>query len=340
MKDLAHPASSKQSRPGSLESGALSALSPRVREVSPLWPRVGFLKRLRVYLAAMYPVPPRLLSAVLIYLSSAAILSQIHGIRPQRFSVFTLLGIWSVFAVMLMLRLMDELKDQEVDRQHFSDRPLPAGHVLATDIRWALAAVMLLLLAPHWIAGKAFWTMVVVLGYALLMFRFFFIPRHLRRNLPLTLATHNPVVPIVLFHLVTLFACSQQMPLQKLDWLLTLLFIAMYWALFLSWEVARKIRVPQEETAYITYSQVLGCRPAVVFLVGLQTLAFGIGLCFFWTLSLSSLFLGLLLFGYIQAAAGDVRFLHHPEPPGIKLHYGQERLMLAVFGGLTMEHWV
>ena len=109
----------------------------------------------------------------------------------------------------LILRLMDELKDRETDRELFSDRPVPSGRVLESDIRASLVTVIVLFIGANLWAGAALWTAVCVLGYALLMFRYFFVPRILRKYLLLNLATHNPVIPILLLYVVVLFSTEQ-----------------------------------------------------------------------------------------------------------------------------------
>lgn len=174
------------------------------RHVVEPWIRPGFLPRLQTYLAEMFPVWRHLFLAALLYLSSAGLLRRIHDLPLGLLRTSTLVGICSVFSLLLMLRLMDELKDKEIDRALFPHRPLPSGQVLEADIRLALGAVIALYLAVNLLISGALWSALGVLGYALLMFRYFGIPRVLRKYLLLNLATHNPIVPIILLHLLVL----------------------------------------------------------------------------------------------------------------------------------------
>ena len=195
------------------------------------------------------------------------------------------MGIVSLFLFGLVLRLMDELKDRDIDQELFSYRPFPSGRVLESDIKVSLLATMALFLLINAWMGIAFLMAVILLGYSLLMFRFFFMPTILRRYLLLALVTHNPVVALTLLYVVAVFAVGQGLPLSGINWPQTLLLIVMFWAMLFAWEVARKIRSPEEENAYVTYSRILGRPGAVLLAGGAQTVSFVIGLYFFKTFS-------------------------------------------------------
>src|SRR6185503_14152168 len=104
-------------------------------------------------------------------------------------------------------RLMDELKDVEVDRALFPTRPLPSGRVTETDIRGALVVVVAVFVGMH-ATTPALVSALAVLAFAVLMFRWFFVPAYLRPRLLPTLVSHQPFVPLVLLHLAVLFASS------------------------------------------------------------------------------------------------------------------------------------
>ncbi|MDH3216799.1 MAG: hypothetical protein OEN01_10970 [Candidatus Krumholzibacteria bacterium] len=301
-------------------------------------PHGGFVSRMRLYLAEMYPIPARLVIAGLLYLGFASLLQRIHHIEASFVSRYTLIGVWSVFSLLLILRLMDELKDLDVDRELFCDRPVPSGRVLETDIVTSLVVVMVLFVAANLSVGPALWVALVVLGYALLMFRYFFIPDILRKYLLLNLATHNPIIPIMFIYVVILFSVEQGLVVRRLAWLYSLLAIALYWAPSFAWEIARKIRASEEETAYVTYSQILGRRGAVLTAGGAQTLALAIGLYLYRTLELSGFFAVILLLGYGIVVWGHARFLLNPNPMTSKLRPFAEGYMFAIFAASLLEH--
>jgi len=301
-------------------------------------PKRGFMKRMSLYLKEMYPLPLGLFSSALLYLSFVTFLRRIHAVWAPIFSYYTVVGIWSVFSLMLILRLMDELKDKEIDRQLFSDRPLPSGKVLESDIWFSLILVIVLYLFANIWVGQTFWMALFVLGYAGLMFRYFFIPNILRRYLLLNVATHNPIIPIMFFYILILFSVEHRMTLRTLNWHYSLLMTAGYWAMFFAWEISRKIRSKEEENTYVTYSQIFGRGGAVLIAAGAQTFAFGIGLYFYWTLYYSKIFLLILVVGYGMTMWGHARFLLNPNPVTSKLKPFAERYILSVLIAYILEH--
>ena len=282
-----------------------------------------------VYFSEMYPIPLRLFSSVLLYISFNVCLRRVHGVEAPLLSLHAFVGIVSVFALMLILRLMDELKDKEIDRELFRDRPLPSGRVLETDISFTLVTVIAMYIIVNMIAGAVVWMAVIVLGYSLLMFKYFFIHEILRKHLLLNLATHTPIIPLNLVYLCFLFSAEHHLHISNLNWPLCLALIGMYWAMFFAWEISRKIRAQEEENAYVTYSQILGRVGAVFVASGAQTIAFLLGLFFSSTLSLPWQFAVLLSAAYGMTMWSHIRFILNPSPVTSKLKPYAERYILS-----------
>ncbi|MBI4527118.1 MAG: hypothetical protein HY695_25255 [Deltaproteobacteria bacterium] len=301
-----------------------------IRTMGPAPWRPGYFRRIRIYLNEMYPLPKRVLFSALAYVSLAALLRRVNRVDAPLSLLVSFIGIWSFFAVMLILRLMDELKDKEIDSRLFPYRPLPSGRILESDIVFSMAAVIIFYLAANLWAGPAFWMALVVLGYCLIMFKHFFIPHILRRSLLLTLATHNPVVPLLLSYALTLFAIGNQLPLADLNWPSSVFVVVMDWAPVFAWEIARKIRSRDEETEYVTYSQIFGRVGSVLIAGGAQTVTFFIGLYFAWTLSLSLAFITLWCAGYLIPIWAYARFIQNPTPATSKLGPYAEAYLLIV----------
>jgi 4-hydroxybenzoate polyprenyltransferase len=295
-----------------------------------------FSKRMKNYFSEMFPLPQRLTMTALLYISFITILGQIHQLRPSFFSYGTMVGIWSIFAMLMILRLMDELKDREVDRELFRDRPLPSGRVSESDILISLAVVGCLYLVANVLAKGLFLMGLVVLGYSILMYNFFFMPRILRKYLLLNLATHNPIFCLMLLHLVILFSIQQGLSLRNIHRFETCLLIGMYWSALFAWEISRKIRSREEENAYVTYSQILGRIGAVFVAWVAQTIAFAIGLYFYYTLQLSPVFLTILTVGYAIVVWSYGRFVVKPNRTTSKLKPFVEIYILSIlFAGCT-----
>jgi hypothetical protein len=239
------------------------------------------VKRIGVYLGEMYPPLPRLVAAGMHFFGIYLLLAAGQGVRPALLGPQALAGWMTFFLFMLFLRVSDELKDVETDQVLFPNRALPSGRVRERDlwVLWggALTAMVSLNLGPAGAAGA----FAVLLGYGLLMFRYFFARRYIAGNLALALITHNPVVPIMNLYAVAVVARMHGLPLVSR---FTAFVVVWFWLPGLLWELSRKIRGPQEETEYITYSKLLGPRAAAAVTAAL--LALHAGLVFWATRSL------------------------------------------------------
>ena len=236
-----------------------------------------YLSRMRGYLREMFPLLIDLAFALLAGAGIAGFLRTVHGGDVSFAAAAVASPAWNIFATLLILRLMDGLKDRDIDRRLFPDRPLPSGRVLESDIRRTLAATIVLYLAANAYAAPVFLAAALVLGYAGLMYWRFFAPARLERSLPLTLATHTPVVPLLLLQAHVAAADRLGIPPGELRWADILPAVAMVWCSILGWELARKIRAPAEETAYVTYSRILGPAGAVAAAAAAQGLAVALG---------------------------------------------------------------
>jgi 4-hydroxybenzoate polyprenyltransferase len=226
---------------------------------------------------------------------------------------------WNVFAMLLILRLMDELKDKEIDRRLFPQRPLPCGRVLESDIRASLGAAITLYLLANVHSAAAFVSASVVLGYALLMFKRFFAAELLRRSLPVTLATHTPIVPLIWLQAFVVAAEGWGIPLPALLWRPIGLYVLMLWLAMLGWELSRKIRSAEEESEYVTYSRLLGRAGAVGVAAATQTASALIGVYFYIRFRFDLLYLVILGAGWLACIWGHARFLRQPSPQTSKL---------------------
>ncbi|HUO63004.1 MAG TPA: UbiA family prenyltransferase [Terriglobales bacterium] len=297
----------------------------------------GYIGRMRGYFAEMLPLPRHLLEAALIYLGIALFARDVHHVQPPLLSRYTVIGVWSVFSVWLILRLMDELKDRDIDRQLFPERPLPAGRVLEADIRLSLVAAIAVYLLASLAAGRAFWTALVVLGYMTLMFRLFFVPDLLRRSLMLSLVTHTPILPLMILQGFAIFAAESGLGLSGLAWSLVVPYVIMVWSVHAAWEFARKIRRPADETDYVTYSSVLGPARAVWLAAATQMVTVTAALYLFVVLRLSWPYLALVVFAFALMAWTYHRFLRTDDPRFRRLRPYAEVFALSVLAAQVGE---
>ena len=222
-----------------------------------------FFTRIRIYLLEMHP--PHNWAASLIFFMSAwngiallyATINQ-ETIVPK---IVPVVGALTIMLMLLLLRIMDELKDLETDRQHFPDRPVPRGDVYPSDLRLLGLFIIGILLILNLSFTRSATLFLVVFGYACLMYKYFFLKALISQNILLALATHNPISYILFLYVAALYrnnAHLQIFPNQVI--LLGVVFLFC----FMSWEIARKIRHPEDETAYQTYSMVLGTKAALL----------------------------------------------------------------------------
>jgi hypothetical protein len=251
------------------------------------------IKRIALYLNEMFPFSSffgSILTAVAVQLTYL----RLFDIRTEKIYLLIIPGLVLTF-VSLLIRIMDEFKDYEDDLTNFPTRPLPSGRVFKKDLLvLALFCVfMIIILSLNSISLLA-WAL-LTLGFTYLMLKWFFIEDIMRKSLPLAFITHHP---IVLFNFVyLLIACMELSPVVTLHKAFSVLPICL---IFTNWEIVRKIRSPEQETAYTTYSKILGPRPAILIALVLQTIFTLTTFAIFAKLGTS--FVVRALFGVIQMA--------------------------------------
>ena len=303
-----------------------------------LLPERGYPGRIRIYFSEMFPIPKMFIGAALLYLSFSLFLARIHGTVVDIISVTNFIGSLSLFMIMLILRLMDEIKDRETDLQLFSHRPLPSGRVREKDITFSLKVVIVLYITVNLFSPWTLWMALAVLAYTFLMFRYFFIPRVLKKHLLLTLATHNPIVPIMLTYVLVLFTAEHGMGPEDLSFSHVCLLVVMYWAMFFAWEISRKIRSAEKEDDYITYSRIFGPFGAVSLALGAQTVTLAAALIFYSAIPMPISFLLIVWAGYLITISGYLRFIARPNHKTSNLGPFAEKYIIMVNAAFIASH--
>lgn len=301
--------------------------------------------RLWVYLREMYPpevyLPFSFAGFFGFYFLAQALAG---GGGPLTVTSRAIAGALTLAAFSLLMRVFDELKDQEADRTLFPDRPLPSGRVRLRDLQGlglALVGGMLALnlaMGPVALAG-----FLVMLLYGLGTFVWFFAEGPHRRSLLLTVATHNPVVVFCNLYVWAVWSADAGVGLAlppPAAWA----GLVMYWMPVLAWEFSRKIKAPEDENAYVTYSRLLGPRPAAAVPFAAISLSAGLAAWFGLTLGLPAPALALGGAAYAAAAFAFVRFFAAVSPANARLKPFAEAfslgLYLALLGGLIARHGV
>jgi 4-hydroxybenzoate polyprenyltransferase len=223
--------------------------------------------RIFTYLSRMFPLQVMGTFAACHFLAVWFALQALDGLAPVRLTWASVRGIATVALFLLLMRLYDELKDADTDIRlgragdpWYRDRPLVTGAVRIEDVkllRWLVTAslVVINLRTGFAWASIAFW---IVLGVTWLSFKWFFWPRMSERLL-VALVTHNPISLLLSGYIVGLFADT--FGAEHLHASVFPLLVGL-WLPIAAWETSRKIRAPEDETTYRTYSRELGWKIA------------------------------------------------------------------------------
>jgi 4-hydroxybenzoate polyprenyltransferase len=232
-------------------------------------PRASRPGRIAFYLTTMFPPAVMLPYGAANFLAIYFGLAALAGERPVVLDARAVAGAATFVLFMLLMRVYDELKDVASDRRlaaagdpRYMSRPIVTGHVQETDLvvlRWVVTALLCGINAPFLASaqGIGFFGM---LGLTWLSFRWFFWPR-IAKSLLLAFVTHNPISLALGGYVVSVFVGAHGAGALT-GWTLPLL--VAYWMPIAAWETSRKIRMPEDETDYETYSKVFGKRAPLV----------------------------------------------------------------------------
>lgn len=287
------------------------------------------IKRLHIYFKERYPIIPRLLLGVIVFLEIHFIILLNQGVTSFHIGVQEFVGAFTVFAFLLWLRVADDLKDFETDKKLFPDRPLPSGRVFKKDIVIACVIVQAIAVALNVIFmwdSIIFFVILYIYGY--LMSKWFFQRAKIQPSLPLALITHNPVQAFVNLYIIGFTLLKYNLP-----WI-TLTNIMALWTLYfpaLIWEVSRKIKAPKDENDYTTYSKLFGYKDATKFVLILTIVDIITNFILVWNLNKISVGVLFLLVSWMTWKF--IQFMKDPEQFAIvdkveRYTYLQESTML------------
>ena len=176
--------------------------------------------------------------------------------EPMRYDLSSLIGALAVLGVFLHLRIFDDHKDYGEDCRYFPDRVLQRGAVTLRDLKLLLALVFgAELLLAAWRGPGALTSVLLVMGFSLLMLKEFFAREWLRRRFLVYASTHMLILPLLAIAIFS-FATGGY-PWQAPGWYW--LYSCVGFCVAFNWEVSRKIRAPEEEIEGVeTYTKRFG----------------------------------------------------------------------------------
>ncbi len=222
------------------------------------------LKRIHIYMKERYPIIPRLILGLIVFLEIHFIILLNEGVTDFNIGIQEFVGAYTVFAFLLWLRIADDLKDFETDKILFPDRPLARGSVYKKDVIIVCAIVELIAVVLNVLYMNNILFFCILYFYGYLMSKWFFQKAKIQPSLPLALVTHNPVQMFVNLYIISFTVIKYDLRAVTLTTCMTL------WTLYfpaLIWEVSRKIKAPKDENDYTTYSKLFGYKKATRFVM-------------------------------------------------------------------------
>ena len=240
------------------------------------------LKRWNIYLKEMYPLGSRILVALIYFFEIYFVLLLNQKVYNFKLSIQEGVGVYTIFSFLLILRIADDFKDYDLDCRLFPHRALPSGRVYKKDLRWLLLLVVgTSTLANIFFMNNRIW-FIFLYTYGLLMSLWFFSKDKLQASLPMALVTHNPVMMILNLYILSFVCNKYQLP--YFTWPFILLAFTMYFP-SLIWEISRKVRAPEDETEYVTYSKLFGYQKVTRFVQMLTLVDIVTNFILLWQLS-------------------------------------------------------
>ncbi|HEX9268744.1 MAG TPA: hypothetical protein VF998_02760 [Candidatus Limnocylindria bacterium] len=222
-------------------------------------------RRFAVYLRERFPPAQYAFAVAIFYFAAVLSAARLAGAPPVTPAV--LAGLATVFLVFLHLRLMDELKDADLDERLYPTRPVPRGLITLGELRAVGGLVILLEVALNiGMPASVLLPFLVALAFTFLMYAEFFAGRRLRANFLVYTLMHMPVLPLLAAYAYATVLAGGPPGLSAPFGL----FLVASYAGGLTLEVARKIHAPRAEPAEAySYSKHLGTRGVSDLLIGL-----------------------------------------------------------------------
>lgn len=176
----------------------------------------------------------------------------------------SLLGWVVVLLVLLHVRIMDEHKDYERDRDVYPDRMLSKGLITLPDLRKIFYFIVLVQLAASIYLGVGqliLWT--AIFAYTLLMLKEFFVPEFLNARTGLYLVTHQLSAPLIFLYGLMLRLDVTGIPAG--EWPMIAVFLIGSTMAMMNYEISRKTWSADREHEHAdSYTRVWGIKKTIV----------------------------------------------------------------------------
>lgn len=264
----------------------------------------------------------------------------LHAQTPLTIHPDAAIGAISMVLFIILLRVYDEIKDIESDLRlaaagdpRYTDRPIVTGKISEDDLYVFRNTITLLLVLINLALGpQGFAGFLLIMLILWLSSQWFFWPA-IKHSLLLAFVTHNPLALAIAIYAVMVFHVSFQV---MVDFPWTMVLLVGVWLPAAVWEMSRKIRVPEDETDYDTYSKILGWKIAAIVPVGFAILSMLFLLVFLWHIQTTIIYCIFLVFVVLFFSLMCLRFRFFPSRKHARLQPYSELLVVSVDFGLCI----
>ncbi len=231
-------------------------------------------KRFITFLSERFGLVGSPLMISLFVLSHLGLVKFHNELIPQlRFIIIVFVGVVLFF---VKLRFYDEIKDYELDVVINPTRPLPRGLLSIDQVKSAIEKVIVIeLLIYYGVNLPALVAMGITIGYSLLMYKEFFIPKLIRPHLTTYATSHTIVTFFLSISIFSAFTNTYFWNLDKEYYYFSLT----SWLIFNIFELGRKVFQPNEEREGVeSYSLVWGRWGAVILVLTHASLVYFLSL--------------------------------------------------------------
>lgn len=247
-----------------------------------------------------------------------------------------LIGFYTSFSLFLLLRILDEFKDQEEDALYRSHLPVPRGLVSLSELRILGIIVFLIQCSLIVIFQASMLVMyLAVLAWLFLMSKEFFAPAFMKKRLILYAISHMLIIPFVDLYISGL---DWKLEGHHLHFGLILFFIISFFN-GLVLEIGRKIKEPEDESVGVkTYSALLGPNKAVALWIFCLCVTAGVAIYAILYASLATWSIIIIISAFVLCAFSAFVFLKNQNTKNSKrleiVSGVWTLLMYATIGGL------
>jgi len=268
--------------------------------------------RLTVYFTERFPILIYLPFVSVLYLS-LSFLTQLLSGSNLFIDQSSIIGITSIFFIMLLIRTFDDIKDEDLDHEIFPDRPVSRGAVLITDVKMLSVLSFIILVGINVIfAQKTILIFSIMMIYALLTFKWFFAKELHLSHPKIAMTTHQPLPLVTIFFLLhTALASGNSYDVFTVNHFFLLLLFALP---ITAWEVSRKIKAKENENKYETFSKIFGTTAATLIPIILYSLTGLISIFIGYKLGFHPVFYVVIVLILIFLNYFFIRFLRKPTP--------------------------